>query len=153
MSDTLGDIFTRLAVINAAITGVKKATKYPPVSVATADLPLAYARWVGARSLSFGGLSQAMWEIEIVVLVDAIAQGGYDENMAALIVFPEVMRDLYAGRIHLNDGDGNELNSGDVSLAAIEYMRNEPVILGDTAYSAVHMNIIVKDLTAVTVSG
>lgn len=155
MSDTLASIFARLQVINASISATKRALTYPPQRApGAADLPLMYTRWIDSPEAFIIGesYSKSFWRVELVVLVEAVALGTMDEHMAELIKWPERIRDAYAGRILLNDDDGVSLLSGSVSIESIGPCRNEPVIIGETAYSAVHCDLVLKDHTSVTVS-
>ena len=155
MSDSLKTIMARLAVINAAITGVKRAGTYPPQrGPSAADMPYMFSRWVDSRESFIVGMSysKAFWRVELVVLVKAAAQGNMDEHMDELVLWPERIRDAYAARVNLAATSGGApLLAGAASIESIGPCRNEPMTIGDTTYSAVHCELVVKDHTDVTV--
>ncbi len=150
----LGDLYTRLQVINKAVTGINTAEKYPPLSIASAKLPLMFSRLDRADFRYGGGVGASIteWYFELVVLVSPIGLNTVEGAMGELEDLAEAVRDEYAGRMHLNNDAGTAL--ANISVALLQDVRRQPPeIIGDTAYSTLRFTLYVKDMTPVTTGG
>lgn len=150
---TLSAIMTRLKVINANVTSIDTTSKYPPVAVSTAQLPLMYSRYMESELNYADGQAQPTWHrFELVVLVDAIAQNTYTGHQDLLCTIAPSIWATYAGKVHLNDDDGNVL--ADIAVAYIRNVGNgPPQQIGDTYYSTIRAELLVKDQTEITIAG
>lgn len=150
---TLSAIMDRLKVINANVTSVNTTSKYPPVAVSTAQLPLMYSRYMESEINYADGQAQPTWHrFELVMLIDAIAQNTYTGHMDLMCSMAKSIWDTYGGRVHLNDDDGNAL--ADVAVAYVQRVSNgPPQQVGDAYYSTLRAELYVKDKTAIAISG
>jgi len=155
MTTALEDISARIALINADVTGVKRAYEHPPVQVNTADLPCMAARFQGVPGdLAIGDVGATFYDWELWVVGKPLAQGlDPSDHVDALLPFVSAVRDEYASRMHLNTDAGVSLLSGIVSVAGMGNVRNEPVQIGDTWYPCFKFQLRIKHIESVTVGG
>ena len=146
----LGNLFERLRVINAGISGVEMAYKRPPMVIDTAQLPAAMVDWrnpMATYSTYAASGRKTIWHLQIEIWGDPTGLNtGLAQLQEDLEAFPERVFDAYEAAVKLDELTGVQY----ADLGAVRFVWR--TYGGEARYPVFEFDLDVTEKVAITLA-